>query len=93
VIACVLDSVARLEESETVRGYLYRLWQFRRMQAVSGDDREPSARKLGELLSIPRERIPELLRKLGNLVERCRTANSGRPVVTFLKGVSVLGNS
>ena len=93
VIACVLECVARLDASETTRGYLYRLWQFRRMQAVSGDDRAPSARKLGELLDIPRERIPELLRKLSELVEWCGAANSGKLAVTSLKGACVLGNS
>ncbi|HWN41230.1 MAG TPA: hypothetical protein VNW71_03360 [Thermoanaerobaculia bacterium] len=93
VIACVLDSVARLDVSETTRGYLYRLWQFRRLQAEEGADREPSARKLGDLLNVPRERIPELFRKLNELVERCRAANSGKLAVTGLQGVSVLGHS
>lgn len=93
VIACVLESVACLDLSETTRGYLYRLWQFRRMQAVSGDDRAPSARKLEKLLDVPREGIPKLFRKLGELVDRCRAANSGKLAVTSLKGVSVLGNS
>ncbi|HWM92289.1 MAG TPA: hypothetical protein VN493_16110, partial [Thermoanaerobaculia bacterium] len=93
VIACVLDSVARLDVSETTRGYLYRLWQFRRVQAEEGADREPSARKLGDLLNVPRERIPELRRKLDELLERCRAANSGKLAVTELQGVSVLGHS
>lgn len=84
VIACVLESVARLDVNETTRGYLYRLWQFRRVQAESeaGDDRDPSARKLGDLLRIPRERIPDLSRKLVELVEGCRAANSGKLAVT-----------
>ncbi len=96
VIACVLESVAHLEVSEAMRGYLYRLWQFRRMQAVSGgtgDDRMPSARKLGELLKVPRERIAELLLKLDELVEQCRVANLGKLAVTSLQRISVLGNS
>lgn len=93
VIACVLESVACLEVSATMRGYLYRLWQFRRMHAVSGDDRAPSARKLEDLLDIPRERIADLSRKLDVLVERCRAANLGKLAVTSLEGVSVLGNS
>ena len=92
VIACVLESVSRLDVSETTRGYLYRLWQFRRMQAASGSG-EPSARKLGELLDVPRERIPELFRKLNELVELCRAANSGKLAVTGLQGVSALGHS
>jgi hypothetical protein len=93
VIACVLESVARLDVSETTRGYLYRLWQFRRVQAEEGADREPSARKLGDLLNVPRERIPDLRSKLDELLERCRAANSGKLSVTGLQGVSVLGHS
>ena len=92
VIACVLDSVARLDVSETTRGYLYRLWQFRRVQAATGEE-EPSARKLGELLDVPRERIPDLRRKLDELLDRCSAANSGKLAVTGLQGVSVLGHS
>jgi hypothetical protein len=91
VVACVLESVACLDANEATRGYLYRLWQFLRME--EGDGREPSARKLGELLEIPRERIPELFRRLGELLERCRAANSGKLAVTGLQGVSVLGHS
>ena len=87
VIACVLESVARLDVSETTRGYLYRLWQFRRVQAEEGADREPSARKLGDLLNVPRERIPDLGRKLDELLESCRAANSGKLAVTRLQGV------
>ncbi len=93
VIACVLESVARLDVGQATQGYLYRLWQFCRMQAVSEDDRVPSARKLQELLDVPRERVPELFRKLGELVERCRAANSGRIAVTSLQGATVHGNS
>lgn len=84
VIACVLDSIARLDSNETTRGYLYRLWQFRRIQAASEEDREPSARKLEKLLGIPRERVADLRRKLSELVERCRAASSGRLAVTSL---------
>lgn len=91
VIACVLESVARLDVSETTRGYLYKLWQFRRIQAASGAG-EPSARKLGDLLEVPRERIPELFRKLNELVDLCRAANSGKLAVTGLQGVSALGH-
>lgn len=93
VIACVLETIARLDASEATRGYLYRLWQFRRLQAGSGDDRTPSARKLEALLDVPRERIPALFRKLGELVERCRAANSGKLGVISLEGASALGRS
>jgi len=88
VIACVLESVARLEVNETMRGYLYRLWQFRRLQAGSGDDRALSARKLGDLLDVPRERVTELFRKLDGLVDQCRAANSGKLAVSSFQGAS-----
>jgi hypothetical protein len=93
VMACVLESIARLAVSEATRGYLYRLWQFRRMHAASGDGREVSARKLEELLEVPRERIPELDRRLLELVQRCRAAISGKAAVTSLEGAYALGAS
>ncbi len=42
---------------------------------ISGEKR-PSLRKLAEQLRIPRERLPALYRTLGDLLERCRAANS-----------------
>lgn len=93
VIACVLETIAKLDVGQATQGYLYRLWQFCRMQAVSGDDRVPSARKLQELLDVPRERVPELFRRLGEVVEGCCAANSGELTVTSLMRGTVHGNS
>jgi hypothetical protein len=40
----------------------------------------PSLRRLAEELRIPRERLPGLYEILGDLLERCRAAHSGRAV-------------
>jgi hypothetical protein len=52
------------------------------------DEERPSLRQLAEQLHIPRERLPALYRTLGDLLERCRAANSGKTAVNLLKGKS-----
>jgi hypothetical protein len=91
VIACVLESIAGLNAGEKVRGYLYRLWQFRRMQAALGEERTPSARKLGDLLGVPRERVSELFGTLDKMANRCRALHSGRLAVTSFERDSIHG--
>ena len=91
VIACVLESIAGLSAGEKVRGYLYRLWQFRRMQAALGEDRMPSARKLGNLLDVPRERVSELFGTLDEMVERCRALHSGKLAAASTERDSIHG--
>ncbi len=49
--------------------------------AGASDDEQLSARKLGKLLHIPRERIPSLFDSLRQLVDRCRPANPEKPPV------------
>ena len=90
LIDCVLTSIERLEVNEKTRSYLATLWQFLRVSAGScpedvGEGRA-SLRRIGELLGIPRERLPGLYETLGQLVERCRAANSGKLSVTPLQG-------
>src|SRR5262249_28665827 len=92
LVACVLAAVERLEESARTRDYLSTLWQFLRVQAQGGPsaaaDTEGrlSQRKLGELLGLPRARLPDVYETLGGLFERCRAANSGKPPVTPIPG-------
>jgi hypothetical protein len=52
------------------------------------DEERPSLRQLAEQLQVPRERLPALYRTLGELLERCRAANSGKTAVNLLKGKS-----
>jgi hypothetical protein len=90
LISCVLTSIERLEVNEKTRAYLATLWQFLRVSAGSspadaGEGRA-SLRRIAELLGIPRERLPALYETLGQLVERCRAANSGKLSVTPLAG-------
>ena len=98
--SCVETSLDRLETRRRTRDYLHRLWIFLRAFAAESRDTEdgvqgentreandeklPSHRKLGELLDIPRERMPGLYAKLGGLIEDCRakpgiTPPSGAP--------------
>jgi hypothetical protein len=44
----------------------------------AAEEERLSQRKIAELLRIPRERLPELYEILGDLLERCRAAPSGR---------------
>jgi hypothetical protein len=52
------------------------------------DEERPSLRKQAEQLHIPRERLPALYKTLGELLEQCRAANSGKTAVTLIKGKS-----
>ncbi|HEX6901116.1 MAG TPA: hypothetical protein VF789_15435 [Thermoanaerobaculia bacterium] len=52
------------------------------------DEERPSLRKLAEQLHIPRDRLPALYQTLGDLLERCQAAISGKAAVTSLKGKS-----
>lgn len=85
VVSCVLESLERVEAREKTRAYLQNLWSFVRLAARdSGEDpsRRPSARKVADLLGIPRDRLPQLYDTLGRIVSRCRDANSGKLAVT-----------
>ncbi len=57
----------------------------RALQAVA-DEQRPSHRRIAELLCIPRERLPGLYEMLGDLLEQCRAANSGRAAAEAVKG-------
>lgn len=89
LVACVLAAVERLDVNDKTRSYLSTLWQFLRVQAMGAqeqDEERPSQRRIGDLLGIPRERLPDLYKTLGRLLEACRAANSGKPSVTPIKG-------
>jgi hypothetical protein len=53
------------------------------LREAEGEERL-SLRRLAEQLRIPRERLPGLYETLGELLERCRAANSGRTAVKTL---------
>lgn len=101
--ACVSDALDELETDGKTRLYLARLWQFlrafagedeslapgrgrRALAAAQGEDL-PSARKLSELLEIPRARFPELFGTLGALVRDCQQAMSSTVAVTDTRKV------
>jgi hypothetical protein len=58
----------------------------------AAEEERPSLRRLAEQLRIPRERLPGLYETLGDLLERCRAANSGRAAVRSLLGGSIFRN-
>jgi hypothetical protein len=86
LVGCVLTSIERLDVQERTRTYLTKLWQLVRVNAMSGNEGRPSQRRVAEHLDIPRDRITDLYEKLGELLERCRAANSGKLSVTPLPG-------
>jgi hypothetical protein len=53
-------------------------------EETAEDDENPSLRSLAEKLRIPRERLPGLYRTLGDLVNGCRAAISGKGAVISL---------
>lgn len=54
--------------------------------SITDGEEPPSQRKVSELLGIPRERLPDLYKTLGTLLERCRSAMSGKLSVRGIKG-------
>lgn len=77
LVVCVSNLVEGLAE-EKARHYLRDLWGFLRAWASGeGPESLPSGRRLGELLYIPRKRLPRLWTTLRELVEQCRTALAG----------------
>ncbi len=84
LLACVAQSLDRLETRRKTHLYLEKLWAFLRAHAAEGEPavvggagpagRLPSRRRIAELLDIPRYRLPELHATLGGLVETCRLA-------------------
>ena len=87
---CVIAGVEKLEDRRT-RDYLLKLWLcLHSWSAESAEtdertgfagpegDKLPSAKKLVEMLGIPRNRIPGLKATLGRLVKACQSAVSGK---------------
>ncbi len=87
---CVIAGVEKLEETRT-RGYLLKLWLFLHSWAAESaetgetpgfdgleGDKLPSAKKLGEMIGVPRNRIPGLKETLTHLVRDCHSALSGK---------------
>lgn len=84
----VLWQFLRVRASEGMER-VSRLDRALRAEMEIEDEERPSLRKLAEQLHIPRERLPGLYKKLGELLERCRAANSGKAAVTLLKRKSI----
>lgn len=81
LVACVAERVDKLEAPARTRRYLDTVWSFlRRFALDDACDLLPSDRKMSAALRIPRERLPGLYAKLGELVRRCQAAFSGAVV-------------
>ncbi len=83
---CVTRTIEHSEQRRATRDYLVRLWQFLAnftaedfLVPDSATDELPSYRQLSQLLGIPRERIPGLLKTLGQYLNQCR-ARADRPM-------------
>jgi len=78
LLQCTSQGLDRLEVRKKTKDYLRRLWFFLRQWALEASgpeaptDRPPSDARLGELLGIPRARLPELRNTLGEVVQSCR---------------------
>lgn len=86
---CVIAGIERREDRRT-QEYLLKLWRCLYSWVAESAETEknlgsrglegnklPSAKKLGEILGIPRNRIPGLKDTLGRLVQGCQSALSG----------------
>lgn len=72
IITCVEQRVENLSEPEGTRGQLRQLWGFLRVWAQGSDaEKLPSNRRLGELLDIPRKRLPNLWEMLKRQTRVC----------------------
>ena len=86
----VLWQFLRIQASEGMeKAAVSRLGRALRAEIEMADEERPSLRKLAEQLHIPRERLPGLYKTLGDLLEECRAANSGKTAVTQLKRKSI----
>jgi hypothetical protein len=83
-----LGKVDRLQASEGAEPGTPASQLDQLLREAEGEER-PSLRRLAEQLRIPRERLPGLYETLGDLLERCRAANSGRAAVRSLLGNSI----
>jgi hypothetical protein len=85
LLACLERSIERIAEPPArSRDYLRRLLMFLKSHAADAPEERgapgrglPSHRQLAQLLAIPRERLPDLFRTLGDLAEACRRKISG----------------
>ncbi len=79
VAECVSRAVASAEPGAG-RERLERLWAFfRQFAATDLDERELAATRLSKALAIPRNDIPRLRARLGEMVRRCRELQTALP--------------
>jgi hypothetical protein len=79
-----LWQLVRMKAQEAVEGPLSGL--DRASLEELAEEERPSHRKIAEVLEIPRERLPELYRTLGMLLNGCRALHSGRDGAMSLPG-------
>lgn len=72
LLRSVSAAIDGLDVDARTRGYLSALWGYLQLQ----NETPLSHRQLGQLLHIPRERIPALFATLRQLVTRCRLADA-----------------
>ena len=74
---CVTQALGEISE-EGHRGHLETLWLFLRSQAPRPErDALPSRREVARILDVPRYLLPQLYRRLGELIHACRGSMSG----------------
>lgn len=79
---CVDRHLAALDPGDSTREartrtYLRTLWTFLARHAVSDQAELPSQRELSRELDIPRERLPGLFERLGEMIEACQAELAG----------------
>ena len=78
LLRCTAEGLESLKTTHKTREYLETLWHFYRHWVVESDtsrgsmDDLPPDTRLGELLSIPRNRLPDLRERLGTVVKGCQ---------------------
>lgn len=77
LLECVAERIDKSDERERTRRYLERLWSFLRHFVYQDDQALPSRRGLATMLSIPRDRLADLFKRLGRLVCLCQGLISG----------------
>ena len=74
LLRCTSSILERLEKTEKTKEYLRRLWSYLHQWSTEkeGQETTPSDSQLGEMLDIPRKRLPELRSALGDVVKACQ---------------------
>ncbi len=94
LLACMGESIDKLDAKRKTKDYLLRLWNFLKDYAAeAGDDKVPADLQLANQLEIPRHRFRGLYATLAGLVEACKISSATQSSVIRQAGESLAGGT